>query len=265
MNNKILININNLDEIDIYKKASITNFLFPLEEFSIGFKAFKLNEIPDNSYILVNRIFDKKTLDNFIKIVPELKRFKGILFEDIGVFNLLKNSNIDIELIWNQAHFVINYNSINFYLNNGCNSAVLSSDITGNEIKEILSKVNKSIILPVFGNNMIMYSRRKLLTNYNTYNNIDNINDVILDETHTNNKFFVRESDYGTVIFSNSEFNYFNFIKDIDDNKIKYYLICNINKSPEDIISIINGKNIGNDGFLNKKTVYKMSEYTDRK
>lgn len=265
MNNKILININNLDEIDIYKKASITNFLFPLEEFSIGFNSFKLKDIPDNSYILVNRIFDKKALDDFIKIIPELKRFKGILFEDLGVFNLLKNSDLKIELIWNQAHFVINYNSINYYLNNGCNSAVLSSDITGDEIKEILKKVNKSIILPVFGNNMIMYSRRKLLTNFNTYNNINNVNDVVLDENHTNNNFFVRESEYGTVIFNKSEFNYFNFIKNIDDSKIKYYLIYNIDKSPSEIINIINGKNIGNDGFLNKKTVYKMSEYTDRK
>ena len=43
---KVLININNLEEINEYKKIGINNFLFALEGFSIGYNSFDVNDIP---------------------------------------------------------------------------------------------------------------------------------------------------------------------------------------------------------------------------
>ena len=260
---QVLININNLSEIEEYKKVGITNFLFAIKDLSIGFTSLDIDEVPDNSYLLINRVFDTKGINMFKEIIPKLKRFKGILFEDLGVYNLLKNSNI--ELIWNQAHFVTNYNSINYYLENGCKSAVISNEITGDEITDILNKSIKPLVLTVLGKNMIMYSRRSLVSNFNKYNNIDDVNDATIADVKTNTYFDLHEDAYGTAVFNKTYFNYINYANSIDDSKILYYLVMNKDLSPDKINSVLDGESFGNDGFLNKKTTYKMSEYDDRR
>jgi hypothetical protein len=258
---KILININNISELDDYKKVGITNFLFAVKGLSIGYTSFDIDDIPDNSYLLVNRVFDTKGIDDFKNIIPKLNRFKGVIFEDIGVFNLLKDSNI--ELIWSQAHFVTNYSSINNYLNLGCSSCVISNELTFDEIKDIVDKANKQVIFNVFGKNMIMYSRRSLVSNFNNYANIDNYNDVNIKEKNVN--FHLKEDTYGTAVFNNEYFNYINILPKLNNDNILYYLIYNLDLPINEIIDIINGKEYGNDGFLNKKTTYKMKEYDDRR
>lgn len=254
---KILININELSEVLEYKKIGYTNFLFAVCEFSIGYSAFALNEIPDDSYVLLNRVMDTKTIDSLKKCKDEFKRFKGIFFEDLGVYNIFKD--MGIELIWFQNHFATNYNSINFYLDNGCVSAVISNEITGDEIKKIIAESHKPLVLNVLGKNNIMYSRRKLLSNYNEYMGLDDYNDVTLSTG--NDRLFARESEYGTMIFYDEWFNYVDFASELDDEKIKFYLVMNIGLKATEIDKIIEGKSFGNDGFLNKKTVYKLSDY----
>ena len=252
---KVLININSLGDLEEYKKIGITNFL------SIGYKEFELKDIPTDSYILINRVLDTKGIDGIKAIKDELLKYKGIIFEDLGIYNVFKDE--DIELIWNQAHFGTNTSTINYWLSK-CSSAVISNEITSKEIEDIVNGADKPVVLNVFGKNMIMYSRRTLLTNFNKYNNLDEVNDVVLDETHTKNKFFAHETSNGTAVFNDEYFNYIDFSKSLDDSKIKYYLVYNLDLSINDIKEILEGKPYGNDGFLNKKTVYRMSEYTDR-
>lgn len=258
---KILININNLSEIEEYKKIGINNFLFAVQEFSIGYETFALSEIPDDSYIYLNRVMDTKAIDDFKKIVPELKRFKGIIFEDIGIFNILKNKGLN--LIWFQNHFTTNKASLNYYLNYGCTSAVISNEITSSEIEEIINVLPGKLILNVLGKNNIMYSRRTLLTNFNKYQNLEDYNDMTLNTGK--NSFFARESEYGTLLFNNEYFNYIPYANTLNDDDIFLYLILNLDLSISKIDEIINGEEFGNVGFLNKKTVYKMSEYDDKK
>jgi collagenase-like PrtC family protease len=161
---KVLININNLDEINEYKKIGINNFLFALEGFSIGYNSFELNDIPKESFILINRVLDSNDIDNLKLIKDDLVKYKGIIFEDLGVYQIFKDS--DIDLIWNQAHFGTNLSSINIWLDK-VSSAVISNEITKNEITDIVSGVKKPVVFNVFGKNMIMYSRRTLLSNFN--------------------------------------------------------------------------------------------------
>ncbi len=258
---KILININNLDEINEYKKIGINNFLFALEGFSVGYNSFELSDIPENSYILMNRVLDSKDIDKLKLIKDELLKYKGIIFEDLGVYQIFKDS--DIELIWNQAHFATNLNSINVWLDK-VNSAVVSNEITSSEIETIINGVNKPVVFNVFGKNMIMYSRRTLLSNFNKYNELEKYNDMVLTEKHTNNNFLVKESEYGSAFFNNEYFNYIEYSKTLNDDNIKYYLVLNLDLDIETVKEVLDGKELGNDGFLNKRTVYRMSEYTDR-
>lgn len=258
---KILININNLSEIEEYKKIGINNFLFAVDEFSIGYKTFPLSEIPDDAYLYINRVMDTASIESFKKIISELKRFKGIIFEDLGIFNILKDKGYN--LIWFQNHFTTNKASLSYYLNHGCMSAVLSNEITESEIRENIDTLPGKLILNVLGKNNVMYSRRTLLTNFNKHASLDDYNDMELKTGK--NTFFARENEYGTLIFNNEYFNYIPLANTLSDESLMFYLILNLDLKPNQIKDIIEGKTFGNDGFLNKKTVYKMSEYDDKK
>lgn len=259
---KVLININNLNETLEYKKIGISNFLFALEGFSIGYKSFKLEDIPNDAYILINRVLDCKDVDNLLNIKEYLLKFKGIIYEDAAVYNIFKEESI--ELIWYQNHFGTNYASINYFLKNGVKSAVISNELTKEEILTILDKSISPLVLNILGKNQIMYSRRTLLTNFNKKNNLDDLNDMTLDTVGNDTTFESHESVYGTVITNSEYFNYVPLMECVDDDKIYFYLILNNDLNPADIEEILNGKPFGNDGFLNKKTVYRMSEYNDR-
>lgn len=110
-----------------------------------------------------------------------------------------------------------------------------------------------------------MYSRRHLLTNFNNHDNLENYNDMVLNENITQSRFRARESEFGTIILNDEYFNYVSLMQKLDDNQIKFYLILNQNIKPSELKEILEGKVFGNRGFLDKKTVYRMSEYNDRK
>lgn len=259
---KILINIENLSDIEEYKKIGINNFLFAVDNFSIGYKTFDINSlinIKENKYLLINKIFNTEDINKFKKIIPLLNKFNGIIFEDIGVYHLLKDTNIN--LIWNQSHFATNYSSINYWLDL-TNSAVISNELTKEEVKEIIDKSNKKIILNVFGKNNIMYSRRTLLTNFNKYFKLKTNKEIILKENISNCEFRMLENESGTFTFDNNYFNIINYIKYFNNDNILFYLIYPFGLSVPEIKDIIeNNSTIKyNDGFMNKKTIYKLGD-----
>ena len=259
---KILININNLDEIKEYKEIGITNFLFAVKDLAVGYKTFALSEIPKESYILLNRVMDASAIELVRSLKEELLTFKGIIFEDLGIYNMFKDE--DTELIWFQNHFGTNTSSINYYLDHGCESAFISNEITKEEIIDIVNNVHKPVILTVLGRNQIMYSRRTLLSNFNKYNNLDDYNDMTLDVMHNECTFKAHEDKFGTVVYNNEYFNYVPMMNEVNNDNIKYFYVYNLDLKPSEVKEILEGKPFGDTGFLNKKTVYKMSEYTDR-
>ena len=105
-----------------------------------------------------------------------------------------------------------------------------------------------------------MYSRRTLLTNFNKHAGLNDYNDMVLNEKITGNKFLVRESEYGTYIFNNTYFNYVSLIPKYED-KVMFFLVLNLDLSVDEIKDVIDGKNYGDDGFLNRKTVFKLEDY----
>ena len=91
-----------------------------------------------NVYILVNRVFENKDCDSFRTLKDNLSFASGIFYEDIAVYQILKDTNIN--LIWNQAHFVTNSHSINVWLDKVY--SVLKEDSDYYLIKDDLNKHN---------------------------------------------------------------------------------------------------------------------------
>ena len=63
-----------------------------------------------------------------------------------------------------------------------------------------------------------------------------------------------------TYIFNNTYFNYVSLIPKYED-KVMFFLVLNLDLSVGEIKDVIDGKNYGDDGFLNRKTVFKLEDY----
>ena len=264
MLNKILYIITDLCIIPDLKKVGIQNFLFPLKDFCVGYEeTFELEEIEEDSFILINRILDNKSLDKLEDILKNNnKKIKGIVYDDFGVLHLIKKLNLDVMTINYQNHFGTNFKSINENLKNH-DSVVVSTDITKEEIDLICKKTAKPVTLFLFGLVPAMYSRRTLLSNFYNEFNIPYKNNIEAYEKISNNIFIIVENEYGTVGYQK---NYYNGFELLNNENVLYFIVnpLFLDKDVQiKLIENINNKifnlNIPADtGFLHKETIYKL-------
>lgn len=265
MTSKIIIAVENTDYIEDYRKVGISTFLFPLEDYCVGYKTYTLEEINkievSNKYILINRVLDCKSVDNIKEILVKLKNIKGIIYEDISIYMLVKELNLDLELIFFQNHFQTNLDSVNFWLDRA-DSVIISNELTKEEIHNIASSANKDICIHLYGYNQAMYSRRLLLTNWSNAFELDKNSENTIIDRATKVKFHVMENKYGTVMYSG---NIFNGKELINENNIKYFYVNPTLINHNQVMSFLeniefhNNENEDN-GFLDRETIYKLKE-----
>lgn len=264
MKSKILINVEKQEYISDYRKAGVSAFLFALEDFCVGYEnTFSKEEVEkidvSKKFLLINRVLDCDAVDKLKEILKNIKNIDGIIYEDIAVYNIVKEMNLDLELISFQNHFGTNVGSINFWLDR-VDSVFISNELSLKEIKNILSKVKREVCLHVFGYNQIMYSRRLLLTNWSEEFNILYKNKNILEEKTTKMKFRVIENKYGTVFYSGK---IFNGLELLNLNNVKYGYINTTGIGHVEILKILETLNYDGEcdnGFLKHETIYKLKE-----
>lgn len=251
-NNKFLVTINNLDDIKILKELGITKYVFPLKDFCVGIpNTFSMSEINVQGYLFINRILDNEGIDKLRKILNKLpKNIVGIIFDDLGLYELIKD--INIEKILYLSHFNTNSASVNIYLDM-VDSVILSTDITKEEIEYIIDNC-KNITLFTFGYIGTMYSRRLLIDNYCKYHNVPYENPIVIE--NTGHEFLVYENNYGTYFYHNKIFDG----RVLLNLNAKYYFINSTFLNISNITNFINGKKIDNsdEGFLYTETIYKL-------
>lgn len=264
--NKNLILVTNdtlVEKINKECQESSNTFLFPIENFCVGIpKTFELEEITEESFIFINRLLDKAGIENFKALLKNLpKNIKGIVFDDLGILNILLETKSTLTKILFLNHANCNYESINAFLDY-VDSVVISTDITTEETKEILKRAKKPLVVYAFGHVAIMYSRRTLLSNYNKHfkTNIDN--EITLKEGISKEEVKAIENIYGTVIYTNNPFNNLKLRK--EDN-ILYNLINSVYLHDEEVISIINSESDMSDTYPYKylseeETIYRIKE-----
>ena len=263
MISKILIYVKDTNFLEEYRKVGISAFLFALEDYSVGYETYSLEEIEkidvNNKYILINRMLNCNDIDKLKAILPNIKTIKGIIYEDIGVYELVKSLNIDVELIYYQNHFGTNSSQINYWLNK-VDSMFISNEITIEEVKEILAKTNKPLCVNLYGHNQVMYSRRLLLSNWSENFNIQYKNTNKITDIATKVGFIAHENEYGTVMYSEKIFNGKELL---ELPNIKFYYINTMFIEEKDIIEYLKDilrplNNNEDNGFLERKTIYKL-------
>lgn len=243
------------------KKVPGVNFLFPLQGFCVGFrKEYSLDEIERGEYLYLNRLLNCEDIKKLKEILPEIEKLcKGIVFEDLGVIEVLKEEKSGLEKILYASHAVCSSFTANAYLSE-VDTLILSPDITLEETKEIIKKCIKPVGIHLYGNLPYMYSRRTLLKNYQTHFNLENKTVGLIKEPIKNREFLCIENEYGTVLYDPKPLDARLLL---DRPNISYYYLnfeFSELKDFENIEDFIKTKDLPNttSGFLNQKTIYQL-------
>lgn len=265
ISNNILIYVDDIGHINDYRKAGVSAFLFALDGFSVGYNTYSLEEIKNidvsNKYIIINRMLDCDDVDNLKNVLRNIKGIKGIVYEDIAVYRLALDLNLDVELIFYQNHFGTNVHSVNFWLDR-VDSMFVSNEITKDEIGLIAKEAIKPVCVNLYGYNQVMYSRRLLLSNWSEEFNVPYKNTNVLEDKATHVKFRAMENKFGTVMYSDKIFNG----KDLMElSNIKFFYVNTMMIEHSIVMDFL--RNImahtsiqEDDGFLNRETIYKLKE-----
>lgn len=264
MISKILLYVDNLKYLDEYREVGVSTFLFALEGYCVGYNTYSLEEINkikvSNKYVLINRVLESKDIDELREKLPKLN-VDGIVFEDVGLFNLIKELRMNVKTILFQNHFNTNSFSVNFWMDR-VDSVVISNELTYSEIKKIVNNSKKSVVLNLYGYNQVMYSRRLLLSNWSEEFNIPYKDKNIIEDIATHVRFRAFENEYGTVMYSDKIFNGKELL-DLDN--VLYFYVNSMMIDHNDLINYLKDVNRDrnkneDDGFLNKPTIYKLKE-----
>ena len=239
-----------------------------IKGFSHQVVSLDINEIKeldiDNLYIDLNNIIHEEKIESLREILTFLSsiNIKGLFFEDIAVFNIVTNNNLHIPLIWNQAHFVTNYESINIWASLGVSGVKIANEITLDEIKEIAKNSAISLYYTAIGNLQVASSNREFLTNYFEYidEKKEEDNYHIL-ENISNQAFIIEEEDNNSYLYTKKIFNALGALNNIENID---YLIIDLVFKMEKIKELLGGKEMNSEEFdtffLYKKTIYKVKQ-----
>ena len=248
---------------------------FTVEEVSSIAKEYPTLEI----FVKMDKNFMNDEVDSLKDVLVELDQLpiEGVFFYDMAVLEIKQELSLALPLVWSQTHMVSNYRTCNYFLEQGVNYALLSKEITLDEIEDISEKSNISTIVEVVSHPSVGYSRRKLVSNY--YQDLEEEGNSTLSilERITNQKYIVKEEDAGTGFLLDQVMNGTSVIASLYRMNIDYVLLREegisdflellldtktyVDCGCKDTNYVEKYKKLGdNTGFFFKKTIYRVKK-----
>ncbi len=283
-----------LNNLDSYIENGINTFLLPLKDYSVEYtNCYSLDNIKSiidkykdiNIFISINKnIFnsDIEPLKEILKQIANLK-IKGIFYYDLAILNLKKKLNLNIDLVWNSTFMVTNYKTCDYYYKKGVKYALISKEITKEEIIDIIKKTKITPIVELISYPIVAFSRRTLVTNYYKNYDLAHKDEINIIEPKSKQKYYLTESKYGTSFILDKLMNGSKILRELNNTKldyillkedliehsifieciknIKYYLNNYKNMDDKDYSNWLNKQNelLGrNTNFFYRKTIYKV-------
>ena len=232
----------NPKDLRMFEEYNFSSFILPLENFSIGYNVyFNVDEINDLSnkytvYVIMNKLLHRSIYD-FEKIYNKFNSNIKFIVEDIGLVNIIDKER----LVLYENHILSNYKAINYLDTLGIKNVVINNDLTIDEIKEIINKTKSNIYYNYVCKNILMYSRRNLVTNFNKYFDInDNINSYLLNEKVSKKTLEIKEESDGSVVRYNRIFCASKYLSDLNSLNLMVDLTDIDEVSTKIILSDIN-------------------------
>ena len=237
----------NNKNLDLYTKYNINSLILPLNDFSIGYNIYfdveEINELSNkyDIYVIMNK-FLHMDIYKFKKIYKKFNKNIKFIIEDIGLVNIIDKDR----LVLYENHILSNYKAINFLNSIDIKNVVINNDLTINELKEINDKTNSNIYYFYTCKNILMYSRRNLVSNFNKYFDLEEKDSYLLEEEISHKKLEIKEESDGSVVRFNKIFCASKYLDDLKDFNLIIDLTDIDEINTEMIISNINEKNLCN-------------------
>lgn len=187
-----------------------------------------IKDNPDKEiFINLNKNFFNDEIESLKEILLRIDKLnvKGIFFYDLAILQLKKECNLKTDLIWSQTYMVNNYKTCNYYHSKGVKYALLSKEITLEEIKEMITKSKIEAIVETVSMPSVAFSKRKLLTNYYHNLNKEAKKNLVVTEKATNEEYQVLEDETGTNFFLNKITNATSIIKELYSCNCPYIIL----------------------------------------
>lgn len=201
MQKKEFLIIPNNKDLDFYKKYNLNSFILPLQGFSIGYNCYfdidEINKLSEsyNIYVIMNK-FLHMTIYDFKRIYNKFNKKIKFIVEDIGLVNIIDRER----LILYENHILSNYKAINYLSELNINNVVINNDLTIDELITIIDKTNSNIYYHYISKNMLMYSRRNLVKNFNKYYELEDTDNYLLNESVTHKEIEISDEECGSVV-----------------------------------------------------------------
>ncbi|MDD3048822.1 MAG: U32 family peptidase [Bacilli bacterium] len=288
---KILVSPSTVDSIDKLINIGVDGFILGIKDYSIFTEAIftiddlkilipKIKTSNKEIFILINKIIYNKDiplLKEYLLILDDLN-VNGVIYDDVSVVNLKQDLGLKLDLVWGQTHLPTNHNTCDYWLNHGVNYALLSNEITLDEIIEINYNTKIKLMVNIYGYLPMFESSRKLVSNYFDYIKKDNKDkNYYLYEKERNSLYPIYEDINGTYILSPKILNGLEELPKLKDNNIDYVILNSLLINPDNFLKIVsyyinftnNIEKLSNEvdvlsnnntdkGFFYKETIYRV-------
>ncbi|SCI74905.1 Uncharacterized protease yhbU precursor [uncultured Clostridium sp.] len=172
-------------------------------------------------YIAVNVMPHNEDFDKLQEYLLNLEKLKvdGIIVSDPGVLAIVKETIPKVRVHMGQQANVTNYNSANFWYNQGIKRIIVTSELSFDEINTIRAKTPLDLEIEAFvhGPICISYSGRRLISSYlNGKDNVEYEKDKkiynLLEEKRQGEYYPVYEDEKGTFFFNSKDLCMLKFI-----------------------------------------------------
>lgn len=242
---ELLVTLENCNDIQTFADAGATVFLFAdefhgtrvakkmsLDEISFGVKQVK--ELNLKSALMMNRIYTDAEIDKIEEMLEFAKKIQidWIYYNDPAVFMCAEEMGMVCQLVYEPDTLMTNSKDMQFILDQGVHHAVLSTEITLDEMKTMTRNVHGNTEAILFGYLNMSYSKRHLIQNYcdeiGIENNFQDKMDMVLIESTREGKMPIIEDGQGTHIFTDYILDAFNEIVELNKEGLKVVRIDGI-------------------------------------
>jgi U32 family peptidase len=196
-------------------------------------------------YVAMNGIFHNDKVDeleDYLKFVYEAGA-DAVLFGDPSVIMAKKGLGIDLPLHWDPHTLATNWYTCNYWGKKGAKRAVLSKELSMDEIIEIKENAEVEIEVQVHGMTCMFQSRRPLVHNYFEYNGkqlkVEKDKDSLyLYDPDRDNYYPVFEDSNGTHIMSPNDMCIIDELQELIEAGIDSFKIEGIFKSQTYLVEV---------------------------
>lgn len=253
---ELLLTPTSVDDIIPLSEAGADSFVIGEERFGLRLagefskedvkKAIELAHSKNKKvYVAMNGLFHNDKMDEieqYLKFVHEAGA-DAVLFGDPAIIMAKKSLGIDIPLHWDPHTLATNWYTCNYWGKKGAKRAVLSKELSMDEIIEIKENAEVEVEVQIHGMTCMFQSRRPLVHNYFEYQGKklkveEEKEKLYLFDPDRDNYYPVFEDSNGTHIMSPNDMCIIDELQELVEAGIDCFKIDGILKSPEYLIEV---------------------------